>query len=178
MRETPSFIVLDFETATREADSACALAMVRLEEGRIVLRKDWLIRPPRRTFEFTYVHGLSWADVAGSPSFGEVWREAAALLDGAGFLAAHNARFDREVLAACCGRAGLGSPELPWLCTVMLARRLWRQHPNTLPAVCGRLGIPLQHHDALSDAEACAGIVTRALGEAGGPDVVEVLLRE
>lgn len=31
--------------------------------------------------------------------------------------------------------------------------------PTTLPDVCRRLGITLRHHDALSDAEACAKVV-------------------
>ena len=35
-------------------DSACALALVRVEDGRIVARDHRLIRPPRRDFEFTW----------------------------------------------------------------------------------------------------------------------------
>ncbi|MDB4992739.1 MAG: Exonuclease, partial [Myxococcaceae bacterium] len=36
-------------------------------------------------------------------------------------------------------------------------------YPTRLNIACERLGIPLTHHDAASDAEACAEIVLRAL---------------
>jgi DNA polymerase-3 subunit epsilon len=84
------------------------------------------------------------------------------LLDGARQLVAHNASFDRNVLRACCDAAGLETPALPFLCTVQVARRTWSLRPANLPAVCRFLDIPLNHHDALSDAEAAARIVIAA----------------
>ena len=41
--------------------------------------------------------------------------------------------------------------------------------PANLPAVCRRLGIGLIHHDAASDAEACARIVIAAASAATPP---------
>ena len=43
-----------------------------------------------------------------------------------------------------------------------LARDTWRIYPTKLPDVCRRLAIALNHHEALSDAEACARIVIAA----------------
>ena len=40
-------VALDFETADKYADSACALGMVRLEGGRVADTWYRLIRPPR-----------------------------------------------------------------------------------------------------------------------------------
>ena len=51
---------------------------------------------------------------------------------------------------------------LPFVCTMQLARQTWGVRPTRLPDVCRFLGIPLQHHDALSDAEAAARIVIAA----------------
>ena len=48
-----SFVALDFETADYERDSACSVALVRVEGRRIVRRQHFLIRPPRQTFVFT-----------------------------------------------------------------------------------------------------------------------------
>jgi DNA polymerase-3 subunit epsilon len=45
---------------------------------------------------------------------------------------------------------------------VKLARQTWRLYPTKLPNVCNYLGIPLDHHNAASDAEACARIVLAA----------------
>jgi DNA polymerase-3 subunit epsilon len=165
-----SFVAIDFETADSGHDSACSVAVVRVEGGRIVGSEQRRIRPPRPTFEFTHIHGIRWDDVADAPPFGEVWQGLAPLLAGAEFLAAHNAGFDRSVLAAGCRLGGLLPPELPFRCTVRIARAAWRLFPTRLPDVCRFLGIPLRHHDALSDAEACARIVLAAEAEGVSAD--------
>ncbi|MDD5629506.1 MAG: 3'-5' exonuclease [Elusimicrobia bacterium] len=159
----PDFAAIDFETADYGSDSACAVGVVRVEDGRISRRFHRLIRPPRQRFVFTYIHGITWAQVCLEPSFAELWEEITDAIGGALFLAAHNARFDRKVLETCCRSAGIGAPRWPYVCTVELARKTWSIYPTQLPAVCGRLGIDLDHHQALSDAEACARIVLAAL---------------
>ena len=68
-------------------------------------------------------------------------------------------------MRACCGAALIPPPEQPYLCTVKLARHTWGIRPTKLPDVCRHLGLPLRHHDALSDAEACANIVLSAIRE-------------
>ncbi|MBL9088485.1 MAG: 3'-5' exonuclease [Planctomycetia bacterium] len=156
------FVAIDFETADPASDSACAVALVRVEDGRVVRREQRLIRPPRSRFHFTHVHGIRWQDVERCPTFGTVWPELAPVLDGVEFLAAHNASFDRRVLEACCAAAGLAAPTLPYRCTVQVARAAWRVFPTRLPDVCRFLDIPLVHHDPMSDAEACARIVVAA----------------
>ncbi|MBI4607140.1 MAG: 3'-5' exonuclease [Planctomycetes bacterium] len=161
-RRSDPFVAIDFETADYEPDSACAVALVRVEGSRIVAREHRLIRPPRRDFVFTYLHGIDWEDVEDAPTFRQTWMELRDLLEGAAFLAAHNARFDRNVLATCCRAARIRPPDIPFLCTVALARRELGIYPANLPSVCRRLGIRLSHHQAVSDAEACARIVLAA----------------
>lgn len=161
------FTAIDFETATRDADSACAVGLVRVENGRVVRRESRLIRPPSRTFEFTYLHGIAWRDVASAGTFGEVWEAIGDICDDVDFIAAHNAAFDEGVLRACCARARVARPAPRFTCTVALARRVWRIYPTRLDVVASRLGIPLRHHDAMSDAEACASIVVRAHAQRG-----------
>jgi DNA polymerase III subunit epsilon len=46
------FAAIDFETADYERDSACAVGIVRVADGRVVRRVYHLIRPPRREFVF------------------------------------------------------------------------------------------------------------------------------
>lgn len=175
------FVAIDFETADHGRDSACAVGLVRVEDGVITDRVHRLIRPPRSDFIFTSIHGIAWEDVAGQPDFARVWTEVEPILDGADFLAAHNVPFDRSVLGACCSAADLPPPALAWRCTVQMARNVLGIRPANLRHVCDRLGIPLRHHEALSDAEACARIVLESAraerreglsrsGAAPGPD--------
>lgn len=156
------FAAIDFETACHGRDSACAVGVVIVEDGRIVERLYELIRPPSRQFAFTYIHGLGWDDVKDARGFDAVWNDIAQALTGVAFLAAHNAPFDKGVLGACCARYAMPVPEQPFVCTVRLARAQWDIHPTRLPDVCRHLGIALRHHQADSDAEACAHIVMAA----------------
>lgn len=157
------FTAIDFETADYERDSACSVALVRVEAGEIVSRWHRLIRPPRRQFVFTYLHGIAWEHVAEQPTFGELYAEFAAQLDGVQFMVAHNAGFDKNVLNTCCIQANLKPPPLPFKCTMQMARETWNLFPTKLPNVCQFLKIPLEHHQAESDAEACARIAIAAM---------------
>jgi DNA polymerase-3 subunit epsilon len=153
-----TFVAIDFETADSGPDSACALGLVTAVDGRIVDKQHWLIRPPRQLFLFSYIHGITWEMVKDKPTFKDIWPQVKRTLDEADFLAAHNASFDKRVLEACSGRP---SPK-PFVCTVQVARRTWNIRPTKLNNVCDFLDIELNHHEALSDAEACARIVLAA----------------
>ena len=157
-----TFVAIDFETADRGQDSACSVGMVRVENGAVTRKLVQLIQPPRFFFEFSHIHGIEWGHVADSPTFGQAWPNLAKMLEGADFLAAHNAPFDHGVLAACCAAAGIAKPPHRFVCTVKLAREVWKIYPTKLPNVCDRLKIELKHHEALSDAHACAQIVIAA----------------
>jgi DNA polymerase-3 subunit epsilon len=165
----PIFAAIDFETADYGRDSACAVAVVRVEGLAIVDRAYYYIyiRPPRRQFVFSYLHGIAWSDVVDAPTFRQLWPSLQKKLVGVEFLAAHNASFDHSVLRTCCERARLSIPSHSFQCMVRLARTVWNIYPTTLPDVCRRLCVPLRHHDAGSDAEACARIIIAAI-EAGG----------
>jgi DNA polymerase III subunit epsilon len=166
--EPVRFAAIDFETADYSRDSACSVAIVTVVGTEIVSRWNRLIRTPRRDFVFSYLHGIGWKDVADQPSFGELWPEFRKQLEGLQFLVAHNASFDKGVLNECCARAQVEAPKLPFKCTVHMARKTWDIFPTKLPNVCQFLNIPLEHHKAESDAEACAKIMIAAI-QAGQP---------
>lgn len=158
----PSFVAIDFETANHDRASACAVGMARVERGRIVEQATRLLCPPDSYFSFTHIHGLAWDDVADAPSFRDGWRELKALLEGAHFLAAHNAPFDQSVLRACCRQARLRPPPQPFVCTVALAREVWDTQVVKAPAnILVHLGpgssSPAWQYPALLPAEPTAG---------------------
>ena len=170
-----NLVAIDFETADNGRDSACAIGMVRVIDSTIVDQQSYLIRPPRREVRYTHIHGLSWADVVEAPTFAERWPDIQGFIGEADYLAAHNASFDRGVMNGCCDAAGMAPPGQRWLCTVKLARQTWNIRPTKLPDVCRHLVIPLNHHDAASDALACANIVVSALED--GFEIEQAALR-
>ncbi len=157
-----NFVAIDFETATYSRDSACSVGLVKVKNGKITDKVVHLIRPPTSEFVFTYIHGITWDDVAKAPTFGKLWPEIEPMFDGIDFLAAHNAAFDKGVLNACCKRHKISVPQIEFQCSMKIARQTWALHPTKLSDVCRHLKIKLNHHEALSDAHACAQIVLAA----------------
>jgi len=158
----PVFVAIDFETANSRATSACAVGLVRVERGFVQSPVSFLIQPPPGPFTFSWIHGIKRHHVRFAGVFRSVWEKLSPLLDGAAFVAAHNSDFDRRVLASSCKLAGLAIPTVEFLCTMRLAQLLWGPGPSNLPAICDRIGFPLRHHEASSDANAAAEIVLTA----------------
>ena len=163
------FVAMDFETANHSRDSACSIGIAVAEGGCIVALEQRLIQPPTDEFRFTHIHGLTWSDVRNEPSFAAVWKDLHPVVSGADFIAAHNASFDESVLRACCTTHRIRLPKQTFVCTVKVARSVFGIYPTKLPDVCRHLGIPLSHHEADSDAEACARIVLAAMDRGWTP---------
>ena len=155
-------MAIDFEIANARHDSACAVGLAACSGGHVVQSRSYLIRPPGRRFTFTGLHGLGWEDVRDAPTFTDLWPTLREWLAPARFVAAHNAKFDRRVLNACCARYRLRPPRKRFVCTLELARKQWSISPADLPSVCRRLNINLHHHEPKSDALASAHIVLAA----------------
>ncbi len=154
-----NFAAIDFETANYYRHSACALGLVKVENGEIVRKHVSLIKPPDRWFKFTYIHGITYDDVSDAPTFDELWPEIQPFFKGIDFLAAHNASFDKSVLHKTCEYYGIAPPDIRFKCTVQLSRKVLGIYPTKLSDVCRALDIHLNHHEALSDALACARIM-------------------
>ncbi|MGB7343236.1 MAG: exonuclease domain-containing protein [Pirellulaceae bacterium] len=159
-----NFTAIDFETASRRADSACQLAAVRVRGGKIVHEAMWLIQPEPFFFAQSNIriHGITPGQVADEKTFGQLWPEISETF-GDDCLVAHNASFDMGVLLACLTKHGQSIPELQYTCTRAIARRTWPKRPRYgLKPLSDWLGVRFQHHDALEDSIACAKILLAA----------------
>ncbi|MGQ3045310.1 MAG: exonuclease domain-containing protein [Niveispirillum sp.] len=167
-------LAIDFETANARRDSACAVGVAEVfrPEAPIFRR---LIRPEPAEFSpfCVAVHGIRATDVAHAPTFAGIWPDLSRRLEGA-VLLAHNASFDSGVLTACLTAAGLPVPGIRFICTVELARAAFPDlRSHKLNIVAHHLGIPLDHHEAGSDAAACAAIGQHVAMMVGAGSVAE-----
>ncbi|MCY3850538.1 MAG: exonuclease domain-containing protein [Acidimicrobiaceae bacterium] len=161
-----SFAAIDFETATSERSSACAVGVVVFEQGSPISRRRLLICPPGNRYDAfnTALHGIGPSDTRDSPGFPEVWEQVAGMLDGQ-LVVAHNTAFDMSVLRRSAEHYGYEPAPFPFACTYRLARSAMPEAPSWgLKALAGEFGIPLSHHDPVSDAQA-AGHLWLALPE-------------
>jgi DNA polymerase-3 subunit epsilon len=173
------FAAIDFETAGPSAASACSVGVVTVEDGRVVDRVGWLIRPPAGHDVFSEwnvrIHGITADHVAGAAGWAEQMSD---LLDAIGDrpVVAHNARFDMGVVRAACFASGVLTPPLDYFCSLRVARRTYALTSYRLPVAAMAAGFEdFRHHDALADAEACAAIVVHAAQRHGAQDVEGLL---
>ena len=162
--ESSDFIALDFETANRYPSSACAIGIVRVEGGRIAGEWSSLIKPAPFFFGYYHmaVHGITPEMVAEAPDFEDVWERIDRYFKHTEAIVAHNAPFDMRVLKASLEYYRIASDLPPAICTCRLSRKKLPELPNPrLNTVSDYLDIPLNHHDALSDARAAALIMLK-----------------
>lgn len=142
------------------------------------------------------VHGITEAQLADKPTFGEIVEQFLEFIDGAK-LVAHNASFDIAFINAEFKRFGHGNVEPGRVIdTLALARRKHPMGPNSLDALCRRYGIDNSHrtkHGALLDSELLAEVYVelaggkqaalflenRASGNgASGGEIIQVAIRQ
>lgn len=100
------------------------------------------------------VHGLGPEDVAGAPAFADVLPGVLERMAGS-VVIAHGATHDRAFLEAACTRHGFEMPEVIWLDTLAIARRMLLLPSHRLGHLSEALGVELgQAHRALDDARA------------------------
>lgn len=157
-----NFIAMDFETANFKRHSACSVALVMVENSRIVDEYYTLIKPETDFFwKNIQIHGIRPIDVVHAPKFPEVWSAIQPHFNESSLIVAHNASFDNSVLAGCLNYYDLTPARFLSLDTVRTSRKFYPELANhRLNTLCDFLQIPLEnHHDALADSRACAQIL-------------------
>jgi DNA polymerase-3 subunit epsilon len=170
LRQPPAsveYLAVDTETNGRAGDGCELTEVGAVLVGGGELHGSWeslvqVQHPLSRGIErFT---GITQAMVDSAPPPDQALVQLAERMRGR-VLVAHNAPFDRRVLAQAFERAGLDWPDPPVLCTVALARKcapLVRQ--RKLALLADSLGIEVDVvHRALPDATTCARILCALL---------------
>ncbi|WP_234733266.1 exonuclease domain-containing protein [Tellurirhabdus bombi] len=156
------FIAIDFETANSKRNSACSLGWVDVRSGRVYDKGYHLIKPFELEFDYMAVkkHGITLDMVKNERTFDVLWREELQARFEGKLIIAHNAAsFDMNVLRSTLEAFGVTVPNLRYGCTMQAAREL--KMPGKLKELCVDFQIKLKHHNALSDAVACAKVAIR-----------------
>jgi DNA polymerase-3 subunit epsilon len=145
-----SFTAIDFETAQAKRNSICQIGLIRVENGKVIDKKNLLVQPPGNDYYFmnTQIHGINPHMTRSSPTFDQVWFMIEPYIRDQNVFA-HNGAFDFSCLRKTLEYYKLNLPEFHSHCTYKL-------YGKALKPLCVSYGIPLNHHDALSDAMACA----------------------
>lgn len=146
-----TFTAFDTETATSHSASICQIGFVVVRKGQITNEKSYLIQPPGNEYDARHscIHGIDSLKTKDKPLFPEIWEYIKNEFISS-LLVAHNVSFDINILNSSLAYYNLPRPQFNFECTFQLSGL-------NLKALAESLGIVMiMHHDALSDAKACA----------------------
>ncbi len=161
-----TFTAIDFETAIYH--HICAVGIVTVENSKIIEEYFSLVKPPNNKYNWhcMQVHGITPEDTENALPFIEIYPEIKKRLT-AKIVVAHNESFDRSALRKSMADNGFDYSELNipdrWECTMKYCRGIDKYPSGTLDECCAIEGIALKHHEALSDARACAELYMKLI---------------
>lgn len=146
-----TFTAIDFETANPDPRSICQVGLVRVENGIISHEISLLVQPPDNNYwpRFVEIHGITPDHTAYSPTFDRIWPTIAPYIINQVVVAHNGPSFDFRILEKTLEFYNVEVPVYQQHCTYKIYRK-------SLDVLCVSHNIELNHHDALSDARACA----------------------
>jgi DNA polymerase-3 subunit epsilon len=169
LKET--LVVLDFETSglsPGHGDRITEVAVVRIQDNRVVDRFDSLVNCGVRLTPYIIGYtGITQRMVDSAPPARAVIEQLIRFV-GSSCVVAHNAGFDQRFFESECDRSGFRSIAGPFLCSLLLSRRIFPQYrSHALGNITSQLGIqfPGAAHRAASDAAVTASLVLRIAAE-------------
>jgi len=150
MSKLNTFTAIDFETAQGPRYSNCSIGLVHIVNGKVAKQIDLLVQPPDNYYFYKNIeiHGISPEMTKHSPTFEKIWHEIEPYIRNQNVVA-HNAAFDMNCLEKVLEYYELEFPEFNSHCT-------YKIYGSALAPLCDKYKIKLEHHNALSDAMACA----------------------
>jgi DNA polymerase III subunit epsilon len=125
--------------------------LVRVENGIICKEVNLIVQPPNNYYwsRFSDIHGIVAKDTVNAATFAKVWQQIAPYIVNQNVIAHNGFGFDFPVLDKTLLHYGLLIPDYNKFCT-------YKIYKSNLANLCQEFNIPLNHHEALSDAKACA----------------------
>ena len=146
-----TFVAFDTETATNNPASICQIGFVLVQEGTIIGEHSYLIHPPGNEYNArnSCLHGIDALTTNDQPIFPVIWDIISPFFINR-LLVAHNVNFDLYILNSTLDYYNISRPAFNCDCTFKISGL-------NLKSLTKSLGIEMdRHHDALSDAKACA----------------------
>ena len=157
------FTAIDFENATAQRHTICQIGLVVFDTekpGKVIGKLDILVQPPNNEYGWrqSLIHGIKAGHTINKPTFAEIWPKIKLYIENR-LLIAHNGNsFDFVALRKTLIHYGLEVPDFQTADT-------YRLYKKGLKPLCEEHEIPLNHHDACSDAYACGILYCKWLEE-------------
>ena len=159
-KKVSDFIAIDFETANELPLSICAAGITIVEKGKVIKSMHWYVRPKEMRFTNTHINNITADMVKDCCQFNEFWESTLRDMITDKTVVAYNASFDIGCMENALQAYGLTPTRYAVVDALHTARSTWPSLNNhKLKTVANHLCLNLNHHNAASDAEACANIL-------------------
>lgn len=149
------YVLLDLENPNTRGNSICAIAVVLVENDKVVEKKYTLINPEDRFDPINArITGIDASQVQNAPTLKEYWSEIKELLSE-NVVIGHNVTYDLAVLSRALQRYDLEVKKYRYSCTLELSKKYIKADSYKLENLSQKLGYEYRAHDALEDALAC-----------------------
>lgn len=167
MENVKAFVAIDFEYLyLAQYDTPCAVGLVKVINNVVIEKYYSFIHQPAQEATLAPKNGITPEMLVDAPHYDKVYSRMVEFI-GDLPLVAHNASVERKVLSETpC------PDHLPFLADGAFIDTDYLSGHRSLQALCEEYNIPLNHHNALSDAEACAEVYLRLCGEEKVKEVV------
>ena len=107
------FTAIDFETAQGSRWSICQVGLIRVENGEVVKRLDFLVQPPDNYYwdKLIDIHGITPEDTANTPTFDIIWPQIEPFIKGQHVVAHNGFSFDFHCISQTLEYYNLDVPE-------------------------------------------------------------------
>jgi len=148
-----SYTAIDFETSQGKRWSICQVGLVRVENQFITEQLSILVQPPDNYYwnNFIDIHGISPDQTSDAATFDKIWHQIEPFIKNQNVVAHNGFAFDFHCLKQTLEYYDIAPVEFTGHCT-------YRIFGGNLASLCKQYKIPLNHHEALSDAMACANL--------------------
>lgn len=162
------FIAIDFETANAKRSSICTIGIAVVRNRKLV-KTDYMLIKPYPNYYAAYntrIHGITYEDTCRAKDFKTLWPGLKKYFHNK-VIVAHNASFEISALRSILDEHRLAYPELEYHCSLRLAQESLRLRSYALDKVARHLRLDLDHHQARSDAMACAEVIMSLMKRKG-----------
>ncbi len=149
--------------------SACALGITFVERGVVLDTIQTYIKPPEEFSSFdpfnVSIHKIQPNQIKNAPTFDVVWEIIEKFHSNNDIpFACHYSGFDIRVTEALLRHYQIDFQEIKFYDTFTIAKKMWPEFSNhKLNYLAHKFDIHLDHHNAASDAQACALIALKQI---------------
>lgn len=160
-----NYVVFDLETPNKTNTSISSIALLIVENNKVVKSISQLINPETYFDDYNIkLTGIRPEDVKNAPTFNQYWPKISNYLTS-NIVVGHNVQFDLRVTSKVLDYYNLEIPEFDYCCTLFLSRKHFNLNSYKLTNVSKHIKFDYNPHIAIEDAKASYEILEHVNNE-------------